>query len=465
MKRSVSCPAVPPLMGWGGKMRKSLILSILAILLWLGGSPTIAQSGISLDHVSGVVGGPPAGLLCGQEIIFHMRLTNNSGGDITALTHGFQVYSPDGAEWTTTEGAWVGDTIYIIMDIAYVFPIGSSDGVGADTVGFGAVKLGPSGIPDGFDEILWTITIGPIDHDYAGKTICLDSCFFPPSNPWKWLTTQGDLIPAWDGPHCFEVTGLGPDTDLDGTIDLFDNCPYVANPNQEDADNDGRGDVCDCIAIAGNIDCDSEQIIDIADLTLLIDFLFMSKAELDCPGEGNTDGDPDDVVDIGDLTTLIDFMFISYASPAPCRTEQGSPSGSIIDHTGCKSIPLGDPVPDTSNDLSCIEWAYDGGSILTLNHVNAGFNCCPIIAADIRFDGNTIIVEELDSLENGGCDCLCLFDVEYEITNLSPGEYRILVIEPYRWEGDIELDFTIDLSTAGSGVHCESRTHYPWGQP
>ena len=39
------------------------------------------------------------------------------------------------------------------------------------------------------------------------------------------------------------------DDDNDGIGDLDDNCPLVANPDQEDFDNDGIADVCDPTSI------------------------------------------------------------------------------------------------------------------------------------------------------------------------------------------------------------------------
>ena len=38
---------------------------------------------------------------------------------------------------------------------------------------------------------------------------------------------------------------LQPDADNDGVLDLVDNCPTTANPDQADTDGDGIGDVCE----------------------------------------------------------------------------------------------------------------------------------------------------------------------------------------------------------------------------
>lgn len=73
-----------------------------------------------------------------------------------------------------------------------------------------------------------------------------------------------------------------------------------------------------CVGITGNIDCDGAGGIDIADLSALIDFLYISFTPLCCPAEANVDGDLAGGVDISDLSRLIDFLYISFTPPAPC---------------------------------------------------------------------------------------------------------------------------------------------------
>jgi len=136
-------------------------------------------------------------------------------------------------------------------------------------------------------------------------------------------------------------------------------------------------------------------------------------------------------------------------------------TGTLVNYTDCKEFPSFDTPPDKD----CIEYQYDGENVLLLKHVNAGFNCCPDeILAGITIENNLITIEENESLISGGCDCLCLFDVNYEIRNLLPGEYTIRVNELYLLEGDELLEFTVDLGSSPLGSYCVDRDHYPWGE-
>ncbi|UCC43746.1 MAG: M28 family peptidase [Candidatus Zixiibacteriota bacterium] len=107
------------------------------------------------------------------------------------------------------------------------------------------------------------------------------------------------------------------DSDGDGVPDASDNCPDVYNPGQGDANEDGVGDACCCIGLAGNVDGDPEDICDVGDLTVLIDYLFISYSLPGCLSEADVDGQAG--VDVGDLTRLIDFLFISYTPPSVCQ--------------------------------------------------------------------------------------------------------------------------------------------------
>ncbi|RME28896.1 MAG: hypothetical protein D6800_03395 [Candidatus Zixiibacteriota bacterium] len=69
-----------------------------------------------------------------------------------------------------------------------------------------------------------------------------------------------------------------------------------------------------CQGIRGNVNGDPGDVTDVADLTYLIDHLFISFPPLLCFDEADVNGDG--VVDIADLTALIDALFVSFDLPS-----------------------------------------------------------------------------------------------------------------------------------------------------
>ena len=141
------------------------------------------------------------------------------------------------------------------------------------------------------------------------------------------------------------------------------------------------------------------------------------------------------------------------------------PDGVLRQHTSCKEFvanasgPMDEFAPGPHDD--CIEYQYNGRDTLILSHINAGFNCCPgEITADIEFSGNMITITEREA--NQLCDCLCLFDLDYEIINLATGEYTLRVIGLYVQASDQVLEFPLQLLSETSGHYCLQRDYYPW---
>lgn len=69
--------------------------------------------------------------------------------------------------------------------------------------------------------------------------------------------------------------------------------------------------------VCGNIDSSVDGIVDISDLTVLIDYLFISLAEPPGMTVANVDASPNGGVDISDLTRLIDYLFLE-GDPLSC---------------------------------------------------------------------------------------------------------------------------------------------------
>ncbi len=200
------------------------------------------------------------------------------------------------------------------------------------------------------DEPLLGIEV-TLRHNANPATIILDSISFAGSRV-EYLTTRyltnhpldtaftitafvlsEPLIPAGSGLLCrlhFSFSGA-----LDSTLVLIDSTTVVisdkvhsvtfSDTSANDFSPKFRGgqlyinsSIC-CIGNRGNIDGDSNDIMNVLDLTYLINRLFRGGPAIACPEEANLDNDPNGNISVLDLTFLINRLFRGGPQPPPCH--------------------------------------------------------------------------------------------------------------------------------------------------
>ncbi len=73
-----------------------------------------------------------------------------------------------------------------------------------------------------------------------------------------------------------------------------------------------------CQGIRGNVDQDSQDVVDISDVIYLVDYMFASGPAPTCDAAANVDGSGDGQIDVSDLIYLVDYMFASGPTPSAC---------------------------------------------------------------------------------------------------------------------------------------------------
>jgi len=194
-----------------------------------------------------------------------------------------------------------------MFDYLYMIKDYSVSGQGADTVGFTGAAMFSAGIPDGFDEVGYELSIGPIPEQYAGGTISIDSSFYGGGGFWMWSHGGEVYTPDWGGPYSFDIEGN--EIVYSGYLRYYDPRPGNAGykPMRQvriemwDAD---WGLFPDDLLDA----CSSDES----------GFFQLGAGGPSSPCAEEADVDGSGAINVADVTGLVAFLFQGGASPAPC---------------------------------------------------------------------------------------------------------------------------------------------------
>jgi hypothetical protein len=207
--------------------------------------------------------------------------------DITSLVAGSYFDSV-----TTASAVAVNSPIYEFVSLVVTPPENNPpvlDSIGPKDVNAGENLnfLVTASDPDGDSIILETDTLfaGMTFTDHGNDTATFD-----------WTPTEADT-----GTH--SVTFIASDNDLSDSDVVAITVTAPAS--------------C-CVGIRGNVDDDPGDLINVADLTYMIEFLFRGGPPPPCTEEGNVNGDAGELINVADLTYLVDFLFQGGPEPSPC---------------------------------------------------------------------------------------------------------------------------------------------------
>jgi len=145
------------------------------------------------------------------------------------------------------------------------------------------------------------------------------------------------------------------------------------------------------------------------------------------------------------LLSIVLLMAIGLSCGKGSTQSHGSAGFSLLSYTDCKVFIAKYNIPGIPEE-TCLEYIYDDTGTLYLKHINAVFNCClDSISATMNKGDSVISIVETEHLLNGGCHCICFYDLEYRLDDIAPGIYSV-EISPAEEYSDAGRTFVIDIS-------------------
>ncbi|MEW6051113.1 MAG: hypothetical protein AB1644_08660 [Candidatus Zixiibacteriota bacterium] len=233
---------------------------------------------VYLHHANGQKSGDT--LFAGTPVRFIFALSGLAQNTVVGIVNALRMYTPDGASWS----APVIDSVngwHNYFDAAAVLR-SSVQSVGNDSLSAGGFAIASGGWPAGLNQAIYHITAA-FTSTSNGKHVCIDSLMNYP--PYDFKIGGGSvppIIPYWPGPYCFTIYACGQ-------------------------------------GLAGNVDCDPSDVVDIGDLSAMVDRLFVTLEPFCCYPEANCDNDAAGEVDIGDVTALVEHLFFGQQITRSCE--------------------------------------------------------------------------------------------------------------------------------------------------